>query len=239
MQILIAEDDRSLGSFLSSGLRSQGYEVRWEPDGVSALEAFLEILPDLTILDLNLPRMDGTDVLRHLRAADQERAVLVLTARSEVDLKVRCLDAGADDCMTKPFSLQELRARCRALLRRRREVNLVLRAATLELNRMEHAVYLEGRALEMTNKEFALLEYLMLRRGQCVTRASLLRELWKMDPASGTNVVDVYINYLRRKLGSSSVASAIETVRGQGYRFAASLPLLPTLEEKEPCALNY
>lgn len=220
MRLLIAEDDRALGIFLSKGLGTDGHEVRWAGDGQAAIDAFLEEIPDLLILDLNLPRRDGTEVLRYVREIDHELPILILTGRSDVGMRVQCLDWGADDYMVKPFSLQELRARCRALLRRRREGHLVLRHADIELSRLEHTVHKAGHAVEMTNKEFALLEYLMLHRGQCVTRAGLLERVWNMDPGNGTNIVDVYVNYLRRKLGESTAGSVIQTVRGQGYRFA-------------------
>jgi len=145
---------------------------------------------------------------------------LVLTGRQEMETRIRCLDLGADDCMLKPFSLQELRARCRALLRRRREVRLTLRCGDLELNRMERVASRNHEIIPLTNKEFALLEYLLLHRGRCVTRTTLLEEVWKCDAGVGTNVVDVYINYLRRKLGDQTQGSLIQTVRGQGYCIA-------------------
>lgn len=217
MRLLIAEDDKALGHFLSRGLEAEGHHVRWAGDGQAAIDAFMEDLPDLTILDLNLPRVDGEQVLQELRAANTELPVLVLTARQEVDTRVRCLDRGADDCMIKPFSLQELRARCRALLRRRREVRLVLRCGDVELDRVDRTVKRAGEAITLTNKEFGLLERLMLQRGQCVSRLALLEEVWKMEGAQTTNVVDVYINYLRRKLRDESSGGLIRTVRGQGY----------------------
>ena len=222
MRLLIAEDDKSLGMFLRRALESEGYEVRIAVDGVQAIEEFFEGAPDLMILDLNLPRKDGTEVLRSVRSVDREVPILVLTARQGTETRVECLNWGADDCMVKPFSLNELRARCRALMRRRREVNLVLRGGEIELSRVEHMVRRRGREVEMTNKEFALLEFLMLHRGECVSRAGLLENVWNMDPANGTNVVDVYVNYLRRKLGESTSESVIETVRGKGYRFGGA-----------------
>jgi DNA-binding response OmpR family regulator len=181
------------------------------------VEAFRQDLPDLTILDLNLPVKDGERVLEEVRLLDGDLPVLVLTARQEVETRVRCLDSGADDFMTKPFSLHELRARCRALLRRKREARLVLRARDLELDRMNHAARRGGEAIALTNKEFALLEQLMLNRGQCVSRVELLETVWKMEPAQTTNIVDVYVNYLRRKLHDPPPGHLIRTVRGKGY----------------------
>ena len=217
MRLLIAEDDKALGMFLSRGLETDGHRVRVTCDGAAALSAFREDLPDLTILDLNLPVKDGEQVLEEVRLVDAELPVLVLTARQEVETRVRCLDHGADDLMTKPFSLHELRARCRALLRRKREARLLLRAGDLELDRMEHSARRNGETITLTNKEFALLEQLMLNRGQCVSRVELLDSVWRMEPAQTTNIVDVYINYLRRKLKDPAPGRLIRTVRGQGY----------------------
>jgi DNA-binding response OmpR family regulator len=154
-------------------------------------------------------------------------AVLVLTGRSQVEERVRCLNLGADDCLLKPFSFHELTARCRALLRRKEQfADPVLRHGELELNRMERRVRMNGRAVELTVKEFSLLEFLMQRRGRCCGRSELLHEVWQMSPEAGTNVVDVYINYLRKKLGttqgeSEGGAPLIETVRGEGYRMGS------------------
>ena len=217
MRLLIAEDDRALGLFLTRGLEADGHRVRVAMDGASAVEAFRKDLPDLTILDLNLPVKDGEQVLEEMRAVDTDLPVLILTARQEVETRVRCLDRGADDLMTKPFSLHELRARCRALLRRKREARLLLRAGDLELDRMEHSARRNGEIVALTNKEFALLEHLMLNRGQCVSRVELLDSVWRMEPAQTTNIVDVYINYLRRKLKDPAPGRLIRTVRGQGY----------------------
>jgi DNA-binding response OmpR family regulator len=217
MRILIAEDDAALGLFLKRGLEADGHEVRWTTDGDAAVEAFVLETPDLTVLDLNLPRRDGGEVLRLLRSMGDEHPVLVLTARQEMEVKVRCLDAGADDCMIKPFSLDELRARCRALMRRRPDTNLVLRHSGLEMNRIDHTVRRDGEPIALTNKEFALLEFLLLHRGTCISRTTLLDRVWKAETQAGTNVVDVYVNYLRRKLRDNPPDLIIQTVRGRGY----------------------
>jgi DNA-binding response OmpR family regulator len=217
MRLLIAEDDRALGLFLSRGLEADGHRVRLAHDGGTAVEAFRQDLPDLTILDLNMPVKNGEQVLDEVRALDRDLPVLVLTARQEVDTRVRCLDRGADDLMIKPFSLHELRARCRVLLRRKREAKLLLHAGDLELDRMDHIARRGGESIELTNKEFALLEHLLLNRGQCVTRVELLESVWNFEPAQTTNIVDVYINYLRRKLKDPAPGHLIRTVRGQGY----------------------
>lgn len=217
MRLLIAEDDHALGEFLRRGLEADGHRVRLALDGCAAVEAFREDLPDLTILDLNLPLKDGEHVLEEVRTLNAELPVMVLTARQEVDTRIRCLDRGADDLMMKPFSLHELRARCRALLRRTREARLALRAGDLELDRLQHAAHRGGRPVALTNKEFALLEHLMLNRGHCVSRVELLETVWKMEPAQSTNIVDVYVNYLRRKLNDPSPGKLIRTLRGRGY----------------------
>jgi DNA-binding response OmpR family regulator len=164
-----------------------------------------------------MPVKDGEQVLEEVRAIDSDLPVLVLTARQEVETRVRCLDLGADDLMTKPFSLHELRARCRALLRRKRETRLQLRAGDLEIDRLEHTARRGGHSVILTNKEFALLEHLLLNRGQCVTRVDLLESVWNLEPAQTTNIVDVYVNYLRRKLKDPPPGHLICTVRGRGY----------------------
>jgi len=217
MRLLIAEDDPALVKFLTRGLEADGHRVRSASNGAEALQVFRSEMPDLTILDLNLPVIDGEQVLAEMHLADSQLPVLVLTGRQEVDTRIRCLDLGADDLMLKPFSLHELRARCRVLLRRRREANLIMRVGNLELDRLEHAVRRAGEIIALTNKEFALLEHLMLNRGQCVSRVELLDAVWNMEPAQTTNIVDVYVNYLRRKLKDPPPGYLLRTVRGHGY----------------------
>jgi DNA-binding response OmpR family regulator len=233
MRLLIGEDDRALALFLSRGLEADGHRIRLAYDGGAVVEAFRQDLPDLTILDLNMPVKDGEQVLAEVRAIDADLPVLVLTARQEVDTRVRCLDLGADDLMIKPFSLHELRARCRALLRRKREARLQLRAGDLELDRLDHTARRAGLPVVLTNKEFALLEHLMLNRGQCASRVDLLDSVWNMEPAQTTNIVDVYINYLRRKLKDPPPGQLIRTVRGSGYMVPSeaelALPSPPVL----------
>lgn len=217
MRVLIADDDKALGLFLKRGMESDGHRVCVVCDGAAAVEAFRAGTPDLTILDLNMPMKDGEQVLDEIRAMDADLPVLVLTARQEVETRVHCLDHGADDLMLKPFSLNELRARCRGLLRRKRESRLILRADDVEVNRLDHTASRAGQGIDLTNKEFALLEQLMLNRGHCVSRVELLDSVWKMEPAQTTNIVDVYVNYLRRKLQDPAPGKVIRTVRGKGY----------------------
>jgi DNA-binding response OmpR family regulator len=223
MRVLVVEDDPALGLFLKKRMQMEGHRVELAEDGEAGLARAAEIRPDLMLLDLGLPRRDGIEVLTELRATNSDTAVLVLSARCDLESRVRCLDLGADDCMLKPFSFFELLARCRALLRRRGQVaDPVLRHGDLELHRAEHRVTRAGAVINLTAKEFALLEYLLLHRGECISRSELLTEVWQIDPATGTNVVDVYVNYLRRKVDGGVAHGArpslIDTVRGVGYR---------------------
>jgi DNA-binding response OmpR family regulator len=226
MRILIVEDDRAVGAFLKSGLELQGHRVEWVEDGDSALARAAAEHPDLVLLDLSLPKRDGLEVLTKMRARHGGVSVLVLSDHGDPHVQVQCLDMGADDCLLKPFSFYELTARCRAMLRRHvRVADPVLRHGDLELHRIEHTVARAGRAIELTAKEFALLEFLMLHLGECVSRSQLMAEVWQTPAASSTNVVEVYINYLRRKLGDDGKydggTGLIETVRGMGYRLGA------------------
>lgn len=224
MRVLVVEDDPALAVFLQKGLMLEGHEVERAGDGESALEIAAQQAPDLVVLDLGLPCRDGSEVLAILRRDVPSSLVLVLTGRSAVQERVRCLDLGADDFVLKPFSFHELMARCRALLRRRdRFADPVLRFGGVDMNRMERTVSCNGMRVELTAKEFALFEFLMLRRGATCSRAELLSEIWHSTPEAGTNVVDVYITYLRKKLAAAHPVdgtwiSVIETVRGLGYR---------------------
>ncbi len=212
-----------------SGMEREGHRVLWAMDGDAALEQAAAERPDLILLDLSLPRRDGMEVLAEMRKQHCDASVLVLSGRNDLKARVECLDLGADDYLLKPFSFVELTARCRALLRRRTQsADPVLRCGDLELNRIEHKVARGGRAISLTAKEFSLLEYLLLHEGECVTRTQLLTDVWQTSEQTGTNVVDVYVNYLRRKVDAAAnpdcVESAhgalIETVRGEGYRLA-------------------
>ncbi|MDP9051626.1 MAG: response regulator transcription factor [Acidobacteriota bacterium] len=226
MRVLVVEDDRSLGALLKSGLEMEGHRVEWVEDGEAALVRAAASHPDLVLLDLSLPKLDGMEVLAAMHTRRENAAVLVLSGRNELSARVQCLDMGADDYLMKPFSFSELRARCRALLRRRQQfADPVLRHGDLEVHRMEHKVMRGGRTISLTGKEFALLEYLMMHQGECVSRSQLLADVWQMPEQTGTNVVDVYVNYVRRKVDNAQEAamfagsaSLIETVRGAGYR---------------------
>lgn len=219
MHFLVAEDNQALGTFLKRGLEADGHEVRLAADGQTAVDNFLERLPELAILDLNMPRLDGTEVLRFFRSVTKDLPILVLSARNELETRIQCLDLGADDCMLKPFALGELRARTRALTRRKGSEtdSLLLRYGSLELNRVARSVTCAAQPVTLTGKEFALLEFLLLHRGRPVSRSTLLEKVWKTQPEASTNVVDVYVNYLRRKLTCAQNQPLIQTVRGEGY----------------------
>jgi DNA-binding response OmpR family regulator len=218
MQILIAEDDTPVARFLSTGLE-EDYTVRVATRGSEALGMIEEGTCDLLILDLNLPDMSGIEVLRQVRATRPHLPVLILTGSSRVEDRVEGLDSGADDYLTKPFAFSELSARLRALTRRSKlPFQPVLRCLDLELDRVRRTVKRSDRSIELTPKEFALLEYLMLNAGQDVSRSSIIHNVWKLSADTMTNVVDVYINYLRRKIDLNTSDRVIHTVRGAGYR---------------------
>jgi len=214
-RILIAEDEPRLASFLEKGLRSNGFVTSVAEDGRKASTMARDEEFDLLVLDLGLPGKDGTEVLRELRAAGQRMPVIILTARDDVSDKVTGLEGGADDYVTKPFRFEELLARVRARLRDERTVErTVLRAGTVVLDLRTRRAATDGRTVDLTAREFTMLEVLIRHAGQVLSREQLLSHVWGYDYDPGSNVVDVYIGYLRRKLGSNS----IETVRGMGYR---------------------
>ncbi|MGC1781812.1 MAG: response regulator transcription factor [Acidobacteriaceae bacterium] len=217
MRVLIVEDDFALGSVLQRALQGEGHTVAWVQDGDAALDAWQEAQYTLLLLDLNLPRRDGLEVLQAIRGTS-DAAVLILTARNSLEERLRCLELGADDFLSKPFSLRELQMHCRVLVRRlQSSIGSKLRCGDLVLDRKSRTVERSGRSIELTLKEFSLLEYLLEHRGECVSRAGLLQHVWKMHPDVSTNVVDVYINYLRRKVDEGSEDKLIHTVRGNGY----------------------
>jgi DNA-binding response OmpR family regulator len=214
-RILIAEDEPRLASFLEKGLRSNGFATTVAEDGAKASLLARDEEFDLLVLDLGLPGKDGTEVLRELRSSGQRMPVIILTARDDVSDKVGGLEGGADDYVTKPFRFEELLARVRARLRDERTVErTVLRAGTVVLDLRTRRAATDGRTVDLTAREFTMLEVLIRHAGQVLSREQLLSHVWGYDYDPGSNVVDVYIGYLRRKLGSNS----IETVRGMGYR---------------------
>ena len=217
-RILIAEDEPRLASFLEKGLRANGFATTVVPDGPRAALMARDDEFDLLVLDLGLPGKDGTTVLRELRAAGQRMPVLILTARDDVSDKVGGLEGGADDYMTKPFRFEELLARVRARLRDERTVEpTVLRAGAITLDLRTRRAGSDGRTVDLTAREFTMLEVLIRHPDQVMSREQLLSHVWGYDYDPGSNVVDVYVGYLRKKLGPGT----IETVRGMGYRLAA------------------
>ncbi len=213
----MVEDDEAIAQVLQRSLRLDGYEVKIAGDGVTALNEANAFLPDLVILDLGLPRMDGIEVARRLRSAD-DVPILVLTARDAVESRVEGLDAGADDYLVKPFERQELLARLRALLRRRPpRGQATLAVGDLKLNPDTHEVTRAGRRVDLTQREFELLEYLMRNERIVVSRQRLLDEVWGYDPFSMTNTIEVFVSNLRRKLEASGEPRLLHTIRGAGY----------------------
>ena len=212
------EDDSKLGAVLRQGLKEHGFAVDDAADGASGLELALATEYDAIILDVLLPRQSGFDVLRGLRKRGRAVPVLMLTARSSVEDRVRGLDLGADDYLAKPFDFQELLARIRAITRRPPVPPLtVLKIADLELDTARREVRRAGRRIDLTAKEFALLAYLMRKKDMVATRSMILDHVWDMEYDGGSNLVEVYINYLRRKIDQDFEPKLIQTVRGAGY----------------------
>ena len=217
-RILIAEDEPRLASFLEKGLRANGFVTTIVGDGITASTMARDDEFDLLVLDLGLPGRDGTVVLRELRATGQRMPVVILTARDDVSDTVAGFEGGADDYVTKPFRFEELLARVRARLRDERSVEpTVLRAGEMTLDLRTRRASTDGHTIDLTAREFTMLEVLIRHAGQVLSRQQLLSHVWGYDYDPGSNVVDVYVGYLRKKLGPDS----IETVRGMGYRLAA------------------
>ena len=216
-RVLIVEDDEEIAGVLGRTLRLEDYETRTARDGQSALAEARTFMPDLVILDLGLPDMDGISVAGHLRESD-DVPILILTARDAVEHRVEGLDSGADDYLVKPFERDELLARIRALLRRRPprgEAALV--CADLTLNPATHEVFRGERHIELTQREFELLEYLMRNEKLVVPRQRLLEEVWGYDPLASTNTIEVFISNVRRKLEEGGEDRLVHTIRGAGY----------------------
>jgi DNA-binding response OmpR family regulator len=216
VRILVVEDEERVASFLGKGLRAHGYAVEWVRSGQDALARAMDPGVSLVILDLGLPDLDGLDVLAGMRERGSQVPVLVLSARGRVNDRVRGLNLGADDYLGKPFAFEELLARVRANLRPRAVPDSVIRFGGICIDLVRREVTIAGRTVTLSAREFALLRVFAGHPGQVLSRQELLSMAWGMDFDPGTNVVDVYVGYLRRKLGDP----VIQTARGSGYRFS-------------------
>ena len=218
MKILVVEDDKTVGQYVKRGLEEQQYIADWVTDGTEALRVASTVPYDLIILDLRLPGMPGIEVLRTLRDRGITVPVLVLTAQDSVEFKVDALRAGADDYVTKPFSFEELLARVEALSRRPKLMTArALKVADLELNLESRDVVRDGQTIELTPKEYAVLEYLMRHTGRVMSRTLITEYAWDYHFDPGTNIVDVVINRLRKKVDAGHSRKLVHTVRGVGY----------------------
>jgi heavy metal response regulator len=219
MHLLLIEDERKVASFIQRGLEAEHYSVDVEYDGEAGLTRLWDGNYDLVILDVNLPKRDGFAVLRELRARQVTVPVLLLTARDTIADKVAGLDQGADDYLTKPFAFEELLARVRALFRRGTPTTAIplLTIADLCLDPVTRQVTRAGKRLDLTAKEFALLEFFLRRPGRVLSRALIAQHVWGVDFDTFTNVIDVYVNYLRKKIDSDFEPKLLHTVRGVGY----------------------
>lgn len=220
MRFLLVEDDSAFAGFIREGLQSEESEMDIVADGAQGIELALKNPYDLILLDVGLPTLSGIEVCRRLREQGLRAPILMLTARGTVEDKVQGLEVGADDYLTKPFALEELRARIRALLRRRSDANAspTLQVADLVLNAHTHEVRRAERTIDLTPKEFALLEFLMRRPGRVLTRPAIREQVWGDRHGSRTNVVDVYVRRLRQKIDQGSDHPLIRTLRGVGYQ---------------------
>jgi two-component system copper resistance phosphate regulon response regulator CusR len=223
MRILVVEDERKVAAFVRQGLVEEGHVVEVAVDGAAALDAVADGPPyDLVVLDVMLPKRDGVSVLKSLRAQKIQTPVLLLTARDGVADKVAGLDAGADDYLAKPFAFEEFLARVRALLRRGRgRAEPVLRVADLSLDPATRAVLRGRRRISLTAREYALLEYFLRNTGRVLTRPMITQHVWGMDWDPESNIVDVYVGYLRRKIDAEGEPRLLQTLRGAGYLLSA------------------
>jgi DNA-binding response OmpR family regulator len=218
MRILLVEDEEKVSRFIVRGLKAEKYAVDAVADGKTGWEFLSSYSYDLVILDLNLPGLSGTDLLQQIRKGNTTVPVLILTARDSVADKVRNFECGADDYLTKPFSFAELLVRIKALLRRGPVERLsVLRVSDLELDRVGHQVRRHEKMIDLTSKEFSLLEYLMVNTGRVLSRTMIIEHVWDQSFEGLTNIVDVYIRQLRKKIDEAHEQKLIRTVRGVGY----------------------
>jgi len=222
MRILVVEDERRITAFIKRGLEEEHYAVNVAYDGEEALDWAAVANYDLIVLDVLLPKKDGIEVCRELRAQGNKVPILMLTARDAIEDRVQGLDSGADDYLVKPFAFQELLARIRALLRRSGEIKTPrLQVGDLVLDTLTHRATRGGQVIELTAREYALLEFLMRHPGQVLSRTQIAEHVWNYDFFTTSNVVDVYIRYLRRKIDKGFEIKLLQTVRGVGYKIEA------------------
>ena len=220
MKILIVEDDQKIAQFLEKGLKEEGYVTHWVKDGESGIEKATQEEWDLLILDRMLPKTDGLAVCRRMREKGSRVPILILSARGTTENRVEGLDSGADDYLAKPFAFSELLARVRALSRRKSgDLKPALESGDLKLDLIAHKATYRDKKIDLTSREFALLQLFMRRRGHVLSRTIIAESVWDYDFQSGTNIIDVYVNYLRTKLKKITGQDMIQTIRNRGYVF--------------------
>ncbi|HOJ85776.1 MAG: heavy metal response regulator transcription factor [Elusimicrobiales bacterium] len=218
MKILLIEDEKKISNFIKKGLEEENYLVDTAFNGKDGFEIAVSAPYDLIIMDLMLPYINGFDLCKKLRESGVNTPILMLTVRDSVEDKVKGLDSGADDYLTKPFAFEELLARIRALLRKRNIVEkTILKIDDLEMDLISHKVKRGGKEIILTSKEYALLEYLLRNKGKIVTRTMIYQNVWDIGFDTETNVIDVFVNYLRKKIDGNGSKKLIHTIRGKGY----------------------
>lgn len=218
MKILLIEDEKKISNFIKKGLEEENYIVDTAFNGKEGFEIAVSAHYDLIIMDLMLPYINGFDLCKKLRESGVNTPILMLTVRDSVEDKVKGLDSGADDYLTKPFAFEELLARIRALLRKRNIVEkTILKIDDLEMDLISHKVKRAGKEINLTSKEYALLEYLLRNKGKIVTRTMIYQNVWDIGFDTETNVIDVFVNYLRKKIDANGSKKLIHTIRGKGY----------------------
>ncbi len=220
MKVLIVEDDKTISNFVAKGLREEGHVVSQAADGKSGFDLAASGDFELLILDLMLPKMEGTQVCQKLRQNGASLPIIMLTAKDSLEDRIAGLDQGADDYLVKPFAFSELLARIRAVTRRKSgEAQPTIEVAGLEVDLVRHKVTYKNKELDLTSREFALLQHFMKRKGHVLSRTMIIESVWGYDFQAGTNIIDVYINFLRRKLRKLTGQEWIRTIRNRGYVF--------------------
>lgn len=220
MKVLVVEDDKTINGFVSKGLKEEGYVVASAYDGKSGLDLALSGDFDLMVLDVMLPKMDGISLCRSIRERKSRLPIIMLTAKDSIENRIEGLDVGADDYLVKPFAFSELLARMRAVARRKSgDGQAVLEVAGLQVDLARHKVVYKTKEIELTNREFSLLQHFIQRRDHVLSRTMIIEAVWGYDFQAGTNIIDVYINFLRRKLRKLTGKEWIRTIRNRGYVF--------------------